>query len=112
MVSHAPACFDLNVSLCFSALQFWAPVPPRSSQLRCSFQRAVSVLTKLLALNTTLPNFTEFGGAFCRSRIACVRQHLPSEQRDLPVDVSSVYQGAPFFGKKSVVGSQRPSSWA
>src|SRR5690349_1812866 len=112
MVSHAPACLLLKVSLCCSALQFVSPVPPRSSQFFCSFQRAVSVLTKLLALKVTPPIFTGLVPAFCRSRMAWVFQHLPSGQRALPAAVSSVYQGAPFFGRKSVVGCQRPSSFA
>src|SRR5688572_6699407 len=112
MVSQAPGCDDLNVSLCCSAVQFESPVPPRNSQFFCSFQRAVSVLTKLLALNTTLPNFTLFGGAFCRSSTACVFQHLPSAQRALPVAVSVVNQGAALPGAKSTVGFQRPSSLA
>src|SRR6185295_4587291 len=108
MVSQAPGAEDTKVSLCCSAVQLLAPVPPRSSQFFCSFQRAVSVLTKLLALRTTLPNFTLFGRAFCRSRMAWVFQHLPSAQRALPAAVSVVYQGAAVPGAKSTVGFQRP----
>src|SRR4051812_30607206 len=107
MVSQAPGALLLKVSLCCSALQFAAPVPPRSSQFFCSFHLDVSWLTKLLALNTTPPNLTLFGGAFCRSRIACVFQHLPSEQRALPAAVSVVYQRGAAPGAKSTVGFQR-----
>src|SRR3954452_18693946 len=112
MVSQAPAFCELKTSLCCSALQLASPVPPRSSQFFWLFQLDVSWLTKLLALSATPSSLTVLL-LFCRSRMAWVFQHLPSEQRPLPVAVKVVYQfDAAVPAAKSTVGFQRPSSLA